>query len=237
MAKGLVFIIGGCGFIGRHLRKKIEASYAMCRCTKEKGFDITDADKVQKVIEILEPSSIILLAAVTDVSRCEREYYTYCKPINVQGVQNVLAAGAYTVLLSTDHVFRGDNGPYNTLDERQPVNLYGLSKMLAEDVVLAAGGLVIRTTAVYGSGDRFLSPLRDLKQVGVPDEYTTPTRVENLVNGIIDLVDARVTGVCHIAGPEFISRYEFVKRELRDLPIEVTRLPPRAYRPVRGGLV
>ena len=59
-----------------------------------------------------------------------------------------LAPGS--VLVSTDLVFDGRRGWYRETDPTSPIEPYGRSKVVAEHAVLERGGMVARTSLIYG---------------------------------------------------------------------------------------
>ena len=59
-------------------------------------------------------------------------------------------SGAHVVLVSTDWVFDGTQGPAREDDPPNPINAYGFLKAASELVVLEAGGTVARIAGVQG---------------------------------------------------------------------------------------
>ncbi|MER5637816.1 NAD(P)-dependent oxidoreductase [Kitasatospora sp. NPDC002227] len=88
-----------------------------------------------------------------------------CHRVNVDGTAALLAEAARAgvrriVQLSTTAVYR--DGVHRDLTEHQavvePVSATSRSRMLAERLVLAAGGTVVRPHLVYGAGDTWVLP-------------------------------------------------------------------------------
>lgn len=119
--------------------------------------------------------------------------------------------------LSTDAVFDGGKRNYSEQDIPLPIWDYGKAKAEAERIVLSNGGMVIRTSLVYGfdpfdprTRDLFLG-LRGQKPVMVyfEDEYRCPIYVLDLCQVLLDLLEIDSPSVLHVAGPKRLSRYEF----------------------------
>ncbi len=146
--------------------------------------------------------------------------------IIAQGTRRLLAAlesrpGCRIVFLSTDAVFDGTSAPNSEEDEPRPLTAYGRAKRAAEEMVLSAGGLVARTSLVYG----FLPPdprsaalASGLRGAGFPypfftDEIRSPVWVDDLCHGLwaLALLPAPPE-ILHLAGPEAVSRHGFARR-------------------------
>ena len=119
--------------------------------------------------------------------------------------------------ISTDSVFDGEKGNYTEQDTPQPIWDYGEAKRKAEEIVLSNGGIVVRTSLVYGfnpfdprTRDLFLG-LQGQKPLIVyfDDEYRCPIYVSDLCNVLLELSKMDSPSVLHVAGPQRLSRYEF----------------------------
>jgi dTDP-4-dehydrorhamnose reductase len=68
----------------------------------------------------------------------------------VEATRNCVRSGAHVVLVSTDWVFDGTQGPAREDEPPDPVNAYGFLKAASELVVFQAGGTVARIAGVQG---------------------------------------------------------------------------------------
>jgi dTDP-4-dehydrorhamnose reductase len=221
--------------------------------------DLTERTETIELIHRIQPSVIIQTAAMTSLNTCEvaRER---CWQVNVRAVENVVEAARRTnarmILLSTDHVFNGEAGPYSELDRPDPLSYYGKSKLAAENAVLGGGVelAIIRTVSVFGRG-RHLKPnfvswlvgkLREGKEVRVvSDQMSNVTFVGDLVRAIRKVILLNKSDLYHVAGRQIINRFEFARHiaqayGLSPDPIQptLTRLLDQpAPRPLQGGLV
>jgi len=155
---------------------------------------------------------------------------------------------------STDYVFDGTAGPYAETDEPNALSVYGQTKLDGERAILDAhpNALVLRTTTVYGpdpQGKNFLYTLRRVINAGntmrVPtDQLATPVYNTDLAAASIALIQGGHTGIFHLAGPEFLSRYDFSLQACDILSLPTAQVQPlttpelnqKAARPLLGGL-
>jgi len=76
------------------------------------------------------------------------------------------------------------------------------------------------------------------------DQLATPVHVEDLAAASIALIQGGHTGIFHLAGPEFLSRYDFALQACDILslpaaqvqPLTTAELNQKAARPLLGGL-
>ena len=115
-------------------------------------------------------------------------------------------------------VFNGEKGNYSEEDRTDPVNIYGVSKVLAENFVMLhnPNALIIRTSSFFSPYDQhnFLSVALDEISEGrkftAEDGITiSPTYVPHLVDKTLDLLTDDENGVVHLTNKGSISWYEF----------------------------
>src|SRR6266540_3288036 len=202
--------------------------------------DICDLRAIQKTIDELKPDLIINASAYTDVDLSEKENELAMKI-------NALAPGAMAemsrkleavfVHYSTDYVFDGRKGSaYKESDPTHPLNMYGKSKLAGEENIKQAGDayLIFRTSWVYSlRGNSFVNKVlkwsRQTKTLKVVrDQVSSPTWARTLtaVTGFVlaehkkDLYEAirERSGIYHLTGGGFTSRYEWAKQILANDP-------------------
>lgn len=166
-----VMVTGSAGFIGTHLVDSlIGAGHTVAgldRCAPNVnasgGFyqecDILDRDNLVEAIRRCAPDAICHLAARTDLD--EKENINGYQA-NIRGVENVIEAIRLTpsiqraIFTSSQLVCQIGYVPKSDRDYC-PVNLYGQSKVLTENIVweLDGGGVewcLVRPTTVWGPG-------------------------------------------------------------------------------------
>jgi len=133
-----ILILGAKGMLGNELAK-VFASYKPILWALE-DLDITDSKKTMEKIVELSPNVVINAAAYTNVPEAEKNQ-DLANNINGYAVGYIANAcqliGAVLVHYSTDYVFDGKNKKgYKEEDEGNPINAYGASKYLGEQMLL-----------------------------------------------------------------------------------------------------
>lgn len=265
-----VLITGANGLLGQSLIRMFNQKYEMIASGIEDQFvldenkfnyrilDITNFRECKNIVDDLKPEVIINAASMTNVDECEIEKEA-CWDINVKGVKNLAKASkrnmAQLIHVSTDYVFDGENGPYSEDDRPDPIGYYGKSKLASENAVRMIGVpfAIIRTSVLFGLGvnvkQNFFLWLYNSLKLGkevdiVTDQFNTPTFVDDLADGILNLVQRSAYGLFNISGKEYINRYDF-SVSLADIfgfekslinPITTKSLNQKAERPIKGGL-
>jgi dTDP-4-dehydrorhamnose reductase len=271
-----VILTGANGFLGQYLSRFLLSNGHQVVATgkgpvrydlsTEPGFhystlDITSSQAFAELgLHQGEANVLIHAAAMSEVDACEQEkekaYLT-----NVKGTENALAFaaahGMRFIFISTDFVFDGARGMYKEDDPVAPVNYYGYTKKLAEDMVFryANPWLVIRTCLVYGnalSGTRsnIITWVKANLEAGktikvVSDQVRTPTQVEDLAHGVIAAMEQEATGIYHISGGEVLTPYDMALATARMLhldarlieKVDASVFTQLGQRPLRTGFV
>ena len=218
---------------------------------------VEDGPAVEERLREARPDLVLHLAARTSVDRCEEEP-DRAFDVNVQGTENVARVAAtlraILIVLSTDYVFDGEkDGPYHERDRPNPLSVYGVTKLRAEEAarreVLEDRLVIARTSWVFGAAGEFVR--RSVHRLaageevgGIVDQIGTPTYVRHLAERLVPAVEAGLRGVVHLAGPEPATWFEVLSRarELGGLPGRVVEqkadeLGRTAPRPRNSALV
>ena len=228
-----VLLIGASGQLGRQLvaqlarRRQALHVVAASRSNPDptRRFELERPETIERLIRETRPDHVILTAAATNVAWCQ-EHPDESRTINILGTEaTALTAqriGATLTFVSTDYVFDGTHGPSAEVEPTNPINIYGSHKLTAEKAVLAADpdNLVVRTCQVFGDDPRrtnFVVRVVDALRSGetveaASDLFGTPTYAPDLARALIELTLSRASGVWHVAGDTFLSRYELAKR-------------------------
>jgi dTDP-4-dehydrorhamnose reductase len=177
------------------------------------------------------PDVVVNAAAYTHVDRCEREPEAAWRA-NAEA-PGVLAEacsriGSRLLHLSTDYVFAGDaDRPYTEDDPPAPRSTYGRTKLEGERRVQGVSGdhLIVRTSWLFGRGRNFLAAIlaqararRRGEASGplrvVDDQLGRPTWADDLAAGLVSLVEARATGLYHLAGGGVASWWDVARATL-----------------------
>ena len=260
-----VLVIGGSGFIGRHLVRRLSETagqrVAGTFLSHRPGedscpwhtLDLADPANLERVFHSVRPEVVIHLAAQADVNAAEREP-DRTTAVNVAGTDAVARmcrrSGARLIFMSTEYVFDGASGPYSEGDAPGPTTHYGRTKWEAERLVteLSAGWSIVRTSIVYGwphAGKRNFVPwLVDRLGGGQlyhapTDVYRTPVYVGHLVEGVAALAEESSPGVHHIAGSDWVTMMDFAREVASAFGLDRTLVVPKrepSVRPEKLGL-
>jgi len=220
-----IALTGSDGMLGSDI-KKVFSDVDLTNFTLH-DFDITDLDATVKAVKEIKPDYLIHVAAHTDVDGCESDPG---KAILVNGVgaRNITIAGEEVgcpvVYISTDYVFDGAREEtYNEWDKTNPINVYGLSKLLGEQFVASLTNrfYIVRTSWLYGrNGKNFVDTivrlLSEKDEIDVVnDQVGSPTYTYDLARKLRELI-GRGYGTYHITNTSHCSWYEFA--------VEIARL-------------
>ena len=192
--------------------------------------DVTNKVQVEEVFQNIQPDVVIHAASLTDVDKCELDKDLAWK-INVEGTKNINQATELTesflIYISTDYVFSGEKGCYVESDAADPQNYYGLTKLIAEEIVATQPQyLIVRPSVIYGATPAagkvnfalwLIESLRRGERVKiVTDQWNTPTLNTNLAEMTLETIKRRLVGTYHLSGATRVSRFEFA-REIADV--------------------
>ena len=186
------------------------------------NLDISNINSLSNYFSINKTDVIINCAAYTKVDNAEN-FCDKAFQVNHVGVKNLIYVcqkfNIKLIHISTDYVFDGNSKvPYNENDKRNPINVYGQSKLLGENEILNSNvkSIIIRTSWLYSNyGNNFVKKILHKNKISVvTDEIGNPTYAHDLAlllliilnysnyNWIVgDIFNFSNVGVC--------SRYEF----------------------------
>jgi len=185
--------------------------------------DFRESSKIVDLVNNFKPDIIIHTAAIGDVDKCEIEKELAWK-VNVEATLTFTKAAsklnAFLLYISTDYVFDGERGLYKEDDVPNPVNYYGLTKLIAENIIKSALSKysIIRTSQIYGFGLGRVNFARAVveslsngqKVRALVDQWLSPTLNTLLAKVVREVIEMEYTGIIHVAG-ERISRYDFAR--------------------------
>ena len=214
--------------------------------------DIANAERINTAFEKYKPKYFINTAAYTAVDKAETEQEQAYK-INAEATGNIAkACKAYSTKLihvSTDYVFNGQGTqPYKENDATDPINYYGYTKLLGEQLALQNNlqTIVIRTSWVYSvHGNNFVKTMlrlmKDRTDINVvADQFGSPTYAKDLAEAIMQIITQNnfQPGIYHFSNSGEINWHTFAaaikdaKHFLCNVhPIPTTQYPTPAKRP------
>lgn len=167
--KPTALIVGGRGFVGQHLARKLADRYSVVLTGRDN--DIRDRDGVRRLVEQTKPAMVVDLAAVTTVKEafdCPRRAYE----VGFLGLLHLFEAldacrfGGRVLFVSSSEVYgfpASDELPLTEASPLRPMSPYAVAKIAGEALCRqwnAVGGLEIVIARPFthigpGQSDRF----------------------------------------------------------------------------------
>jgi dTDP-4-dehydrorhamnose reductase len=214
-------ITGAAGLIGQYLVKtaaRWAPDLAMQALTRA-DLDLTDRANVERTWQSIKPNAVIHCAALSRTKDCEQDP-EQARCINVEATAHLaqLSQDIPFIFLSSGEVFDGRAGWYGETDEPNPINVYGQTKLEAEQAILQnPRHTVVRIVLTAGTsetGDRsFVEEMCRTAKAGkdvtlYADEFRCPLPAGVIARIIWELVDREQPGLYHLGGSERLSRWE-----------------------------
>jgi dTDP-4-dehydrorhamnose reductase len=235
-----IAILGSGGQLGRDLCSLLTNVTPLTRADA----DLTNPPTVAAVLTSLRPQVVINCAAYNFVDKAEAEPEA-AFAVNAWAVRELAKIcrdmDAKLVHISTDYIFGLDAGrsmPLREEDPPGPVNIYGLSKLAGEYLVLSIvpRHLVIRTCGLYGvwgsggKGGNFVETMLRLAEQKRPlrivnDQRCTPSYTRDVANAIMRLIQHDAAGVVHVTNSGDCTWYEFAAEIFRQFRLAVDLTP------------
>ena len=255
-------ITGASGFLGETIRAEMTPHCVVTGIGHEHApagmvtMDLREERGWADFLRRTKPDVVIHAAAYRDPDYCE-VHPEETRRLNVTPVRvlcDTLPPSAQLVFISTDYVFDGENPPYHEDDPRCPINVYGNSKVEAENLALKRpGSLVVRIPVLVGSTPakplygfigEMVQALRSKQPQEVDDVLVRcPTWTRDVARALLFLLEREVTGVVHVSGPTAGTRYALTMETARRLgetaghiTSSKTVIPRKARRPRNSAL-
>ncbi len=217
-AGGRAVVLGAAGQLGREVADELRRRGIDALAADRRRADVTDTEAIVALAARFGAAAVYNCAACTDVDGCETDPEAALE-INGRAPARLAAALPRTCRLihvSTDYVFDGrGRRPYREDDETAPGTAYGRSKLDAEQAVADAGGIVVRTSWVFGpEGRNFVSAIAARLGRGEPlrvvsDQIGCPTYAPYLARALVDLQAAGAAGIVHYCNVPATSWHGF----------------------------
>ncbi|MGQ0849090.1 MAG: sugar nucleotide-binding protein [Actinomycetota bacterium] len=241
-----VWLTGGTGFVGSNIvHVALERGCRVMTTVHQfqpapngryeiDSVDLSDPNAVAESIDRFGPDVVVHAAILNDLPTLyqdrQRAWDAY-----VTASANVAAAaqavGSSMVVVSTDWVFDGTQGGADEATPPNPVNFYGVLKLVSEIVTLDRGGAVARISGVNGihrarpdtprqqdpGFGYFVAALVDALRGGRPftvwespriNMIATPSLASDSAGLILDIGKHRLTGIFHCCGRDTVERME-----------------------------
>lgn len=266
-----LLLLGSTGQIGTAIRRLVPEEWQVTAWSRA-DLDFSDTAAVRKKLNELArhgaaPDFIVNAAAYTKVDLAESNPVEATR-LNVD-LPKVLAEaakawGARLVHYSTDYVYSGEAiAPYREGDAAEPVNLYGKTKLLGDQAIMASSCdyLIFRTSWVFGTDGRnflltILQHAREKSELRVvSDQVGAPTFADDIAGSTIEAMKLALampifpSGVYHLTNSGETSWHGFAEaivneakragmtlKASRVVPIQTREYPTPARRPASSRL-
>ena len=225
---------------------------------EEVGLDLLDRASIAAAFERARPDAVVHCAAQSDPDRSEADPAPSHR-LNVEASAALAGEsrrrGLRLVALSTDLVFAGDRALSREEHETGPILVYGRTKLLGEEAILAEApdAVVLRVALVAGRGhgrkatctEKVAWSLRAGQPVRLyTDQIRTPADSAAIADAVARALERDASGRFHLGGPERLSRYELGLRvaSVLGLPAALviatttTEMPQAGHRPADVSL-
>ncbi len=279
-----VLVIGANSFLGKKLVKTLrEKGYAVLGTNFSGNADNLAVAAIVRVdlnqfslsdFNNIDPDVVVHVAAMTNIDICEQKQEEALR-VNTASVALIAnwcrVQECKFIYISSDYVFDGFSGPYSEESRPSPINFYGLTKFLAEELTrnLIKNYVIVRPTILYGYNDdedKPTFPMQIIEKLGTGERITVdnsrtkyPTLIDDVADGILELIELDSRGIFHFCNREPLTRYEWAKivAEVFELPADLISgapldediSPPRpidvelmqccskiVFKPVKAGL-
>ena len=232
-----LLIIGKTGSLGQAFANICGYRNFPFLLTGRDEFDITNEKIIQGYLDAFNPWAVINTAGFVRIDESEDDP-NQCFNVNTTGPVLLSKAckerGIAFVTFSSDLVFDGQKKePYYENDSIRPLNVYGLSKAMAEKKILKKnpGALIIRTSSLFGPWDtnNFVASVLNTLYTNeifpaADDVIVSPTYTPHLVIATLDLLVDGEYGVWHLTNNGAVSWYAFAGKIARKAGYDPTNI-------------
>jgi dTDP-4-dehydrorhamnose reductase len=227
-----ILLFGNTGQVGWELQRALAPLGELIMPNSDGRVRFGDFERPESIAETVQtvnPDVIVNAAAHTAVDKAENE------PDRVRVINALVPAilalearrlGAWLVHYSTDYVFDGSGSkPWRETDPTRPLNIYGLTKLEAEEAISESGcrHLIFRTSWVYAArGGNFAKTMLRLAQerehlTVIDDQIGAPTGADLLADVTAHAIRAvtqkpeseELAGLYHLVAAGEISWYGY----------------------------
>lgn len=238
-----ILITGSDGQVGTaictHANNK---DFQLIACNKN-VMDITQPASIEQAIKQFSPDIIINTAAYTAVDKAEKDSESALLVNHLGAKYLAIACNKNKIPLlhfSTDYIFDGTKTlPYHEIDAANPLNVYGNSKWLGEEMVRehCEQHIILRVSGVFSEyKNNFVKTILRLAQEKkelniVSDQITNPTYAGHIASVTYSLIkNLHTFGTYHYCDQPSVSWYEFATNIIENArlhqPLSIEKIHP-----------
>ena len=182
---------GGTGLLGNEMKKLIPEAVFV----GSQDFNITDYGQMCDFLSGKNIEVIFHAAAFTSPPRIDKDPLQ-ALDVNIVGTSNIVRLcieyNMKLIYISTDYIFKGDQGSYREDDPVYPANKYAWSKLGGECAVrMYDNSLIVRTSFSENSFPY---------EKAFIDQWTSRLPVSATARKLYDLIKVDITGTIHVGG-------------------------------------
>jgi dTDP-4-dehydrorhamnose reductase len=262
-----IYITGGTGLVGSNVIKVgVERHKAQVFATVHKWqpevsmgceygpVDVQDPEQIFRSVRAFQPDAIVHCAAVLDLHRIYQDralgWQSYVESTRYL-TQAAKEAGAKMILISSDWVFDGTQAPAKETTPPNPINYYGVLKVVSETLLAATGDnwAVARVAGVSGVhwarpylaqtqnagfGNLVLAVAERLEQsqpfalwegdsINMRGNATLASEIGEM---IVRIIDTDQCGIFHCCGGESATRLELARATAQVFGLDANLIQP-----------
>jgi dTDP-4-dehydrorhamnose reductase len=220
-----ILILGSSGKIGKDLYDLLKPGFDVGGTYLNKAgtkfgdykLDLLDINSFEKIIGKFKPDFVINATGIASPEKCEHNKKT-AYLVNYKIAENVAIICSKKKIpffyFSSDYIFKGDKRDYLEEDIPNPINYYGITKLLGE--IASREGIILRLPKII-----FLNKFRDLffREIMANNilqldnfrirKFLWTYDLYKVIKRIISLSIQK--GVYHVCGEESLTKYELAK--------------------------
>ena len=224
--KSKILVIGSSGQLGASIIKnsKNYPNFELITPSSSQ-FDITNFEMIDRFINKINIDAVINCSAFTNVKSAEKNKHL-ADLLNHKSVENISIICSKKKIslihISSDYVFDGNKiSPYHESDITNPINHYGLTKLLGENKMLSAELINSAThqniMALFKNKNNFVTKiiskiLKENSFTVINDEFGSPTNSNDLAKAILNIIPMLKNTkpeIYNFSNIGICSRYEF----------------------------
>lgn len=219
-----VLITGGSGGLAVALGRELEKEHEVLALPHSE-LDVTSQLSIDNWFAQNHIDLVCHCAAIVNADYVEN-HKELAYHVNVEGTRNIALAcrknHAKLVFFSSDYVFSGDKDePYDEADMVYPLNYYGVTKILGEQIVrsILDTHYIVRIQWLFGeTGNTFFHKILDRKNESflnvVNDQRGCPTYTMDLAKAVGQLIQLNHYGIYYLSSEGSCTWAEYAREIL-----------------------